>query len=131
MHSFGPSTHESATFISRSQELKAQKQAEKEAKEAQKAAEKAAEKAAKEARRESTLSTASSASKTRSKETGGGHVWIRNENLTMRVGALPRGWEKKIDPVRGGLERVEGWGWGCKLVPVDGLVDRLVSLVQY
>ena len=46
-------------------------------------------------------------SKTKSKVTEGGHVWIRNENLTLRVGPLPRGWEKKIDSVRGMEEETD------------------------
>jgi hypothetical protein len=31
---------------------------------------------------------------------GAGHVYQRNENLTLRVGKLPKHWEKKRDPVR-------------------------------
>ena len=32
---------------------------------------------------------------------GQGHVWQRNENLTLRVGPLPKNWEKKVDPKTG------------------------------
>jgi len=39
-------------------------------------------------------------SKTKAKNADGtGHVWVRNENLTLRVGKLPPHWEKKIDQV--------------------------------
>jgi hypothetical protein len=30
----------------------------------------------------------------------GGKVFQRHENLTLRVGPLPKNWEKKLDPVR-------------------------------
>ena len=30
---------------------------------------------------------------------GGGHVFQRHENLTKRVGPLPKNWEKKLDAV--------------------------------
>jgi hypothetical protein len=36
---------------------------------------------------------------TRHQMASGGHVFQRNERLTKRVGALPAGWEKKLDPV--------------------------------
>ena len=79
----------SACGLLMQQELKAAKAAQAKADAEAKAQAKA------EAKADATLT------KTRSKETHGGHVWIRNENLTVRVGALPRGWEKKIDPVGG------------------------------
>lgn len=37
--------------------------------------------------------------KTKSKTVDGGHVWQRNEQLTLRVGPLPKQWEKKLDAV--------------------------------
>eukprot|EP00052_Salpingoeca_macrocollata_P017135 m.138842 g.138842 ORF g.138842 m.138842 type:complete len:1065 (-) comp20285_c0_seq3:49-3243(-) len=39
--------------------------------------------------------------KTKAKTADGGHVWVRNENLTLRVGKLPAHWEKKLDPKTG------------------------------
>eukprot|EP00039_Didymoeca_costata_P021881 m.3158 g.3158 ORF g.3158 m.3158 type:complete len:1082 (-) comp2700_c0_seq1:73-3318(-) len=82
-------------------EEKARKKKEEAERKKQEAAAAAAEKAA---MAEETAAGADSdyvVTKSRGKEVDGGHVFQRNENLTIRVGPLPKGWEKKIDKTTG------------------------------
>eukprot|EP00053_Salpingoeca_punica_P016252 m.152537 g.152537 ORF g.152537 m.152537 type:complete len:1052 (-) comp16919_c0_seq1:355-3510(-) len=61
---------------------------------------KEAELAKKEAKAEAKAAAQFSKTKAQAAD-GNGHVWVRNENLTMRVGKLPPHWEKKIDKATG------------------------------